>query len=206
MSARDGVPGGTGAGTEKRPFGAVVASAVEGFRSLARKHVELAKLEAIEAASIRGQGVGMIVASAHPELGPGAGRADAGDPEGGCPMGEATDHEVTEIEESRNQLEVDLRELEARVPAPFRSAKSVAGLILGSTAFTASVLRRLGSKRSDGRPSAEIVVRIVRDDSGSLRSHARLRRVAGCVLREREHRGVGCSRAPVRRSPHGKPA
>ena len=79
-------------------------------------------------------------------------------------MGEATDHKVTEIEESRNQLEVDLRELEARVPAPFRSAKSVAGLILGSTAFAAFVLRRLGSTRSDGRPSAEIVVRIVRDD------------------------------------------
>lgn len=79
-------------------------------------------------------------------------------------MAEASDRKVTEIEESRRQLEVDLRELEARLPAPFRSAKSVAGLILGGTAFTALVLRRLRSKGSDRRPSAEVVVRIVRDD------------------------------------------
>jgi hypothetical protein len=42
----------------------VVASAVEGFRTLARKHVELAKVEMAEAASARLQGVGMIVAAA----------------------------------------------------------------------------------------------------------------------------------------------
>jgi hypothetical protein len=81
-------------------------------------------------------------------------------------MGEAADRKVTEIEEHRAQLEADLRELEARLPAPFRSAKSAAGLILGGTAFTAIVLRRLRSKRSqDGRPSAEGGVRIVRDDA-----------------------------------------
>ena len=33
-----GVPGG-----ERRPFGTVVASAVDGFRALAREHVELLK-------------------------------------------------------------------------------------------------------------------------------------------------------------------
>jgi hypothetical protein len=81
-------------------------------------------------------------------------------------MGEATDRTVKEIEETRGRLEADLRELEARMPSPFRSAKSVAGLILGGTAFTALVLRRLRSgRRSDERPSAEVVVRIVRDDS-----------------------------------------
>jgi hypothetical protein len=79
-------------------------------------------------------------------------------------MGEATDRKVTEIEETRRQLENDLRELEARVPAPLRSIKSLAGIALGSTALTALLIRRFGSRRSDGRPSAEVVVRIVRDD------------------------------------------
>lgn len=78
-------------------------------------------------------------------------------------MGEAADRKVTEIEETRHQLETDLRELEARLPAPLRSTKALLGLMLGSTALTALLLRRLGSKRSD-RPSAEVVVRIVRDD------------------------------------------
>jgi hypothetical protein len=79
-------------------------------------------------------------------------------------MGEATDRKVTEIEETRRQLEADLRELEARIPAPLRSLKSLAGIVLGSTALTALLLRRLRSRRSDEHPSTEVVVRIVRDD------------------------------------------
>ncbi len=79
-------------------------------------------------------------------------------------MGEATDRKVTEIDETRSRLEADLRELEARLPASVRSMKSVAGVILGSTALTALVLRRFGSKRAAEHPSAEVVVRIVRDD------------------------------------------
>jgi uncharacterized membrane protein len=55
--------GATAPAAERRPFGVVVASAVDGFRTLARKHAELAKLEVTEAASIRVQGVGMIVAA-----------------------------------------------------------------------------------------------------------------------------------------------
>jgi Putative Actinobacterial Holin-X, holin superfamily III len=51
---------GEGAGPGKRPFGTVVASAVDGFRALAREHVELLKLEVSEAASVRARGVGMI--------------------------------------------------------------------------------------------------------------------------------------------------
>lgn len=78
-------------------------------------------------------------------------------------MGEATDRKVMEIEETRRQLEADLRELEARVPAPFRSLKSLAGIVVGSTALTALFLRMLRSRRSE-RPSTEVVVRIVRDD------------------------------------------
>jgi hypothetical protein len=79
-------------------------------------------------------------------------------------MGEAADRKVTEIEETRRRIEADLRELEDRIPAPFRSTKSLAGLVLGSTALTALLLRRSRSKRSNGHPSAEVIVRIVRDD------------------------------------------
>lgn len=79
-------------------------------------------------------------------------------------MGETADRKVTEIEEVRRQLEVDLRELESRVPAPLRSVKSLVGVIIGSTVLTAIVLRTVRSKRTDARPSAEVVVRIVRDD------------------------------------------
>jgi hypothetical protein len=79
-------------------------------------------------------------------------------------MGAAADLKVTEIEGTRRQLEDDLRELEARLPAPIRSAKSVAGLLIGGTVLSAFMLRKRGSKRSNGRPTAEVVVRIVRED------------------------------------------
>lgn len=79
-------------------------------------------------------------------------------------MGEATDRKVTEIEDTRRQLEADLRELEARIPAPFRSVKSLVGIVVGSTALTALLLRRVRSKRSNEHPPTEVVVRIVRDD------------------------------------------
>lgn len=79
-------------------------------------------------------------------------------------MGQATDRAMTEIEATRRQLETDLQELEARIPAPLRSMKSLVGLFLGSTALAALVLRRSRSKRSDAHPTAEVVVRIVRDD------------------------------------------
>lgn len=79
-------------------------------------------------------------------------------------MGAATDRKVAEIEEAKRRLESDLRELEARLPAPVRSVKSLVGLILGSTVLTAFVLRRFGSKRSGRSPHQEVVVRIVRDD------------------------------------------
>ena len=79
-------------------------------------------------------------------------------------MGEAADRKVTEIEETRRQLEADLRELEARIPAPLRSMKSLAGIVVGSTALTALLLRRVRSKRSNGTPPTEVVIRVVRDD------------------------------------------
>jgi hypothetical protein len=80
-------------------------------------------------------------------------------------MGAAADLKVTEIEATRRKLEDDLRELEARIPAPLRSAKSAAGLVLGSTVLVAFILRKLRSNRSNGHPTAEVVVRIVREDA-----------------------------------------
>jgi len=78
-------------------------------------------------------------------------------------MGQAAARKVTEIEEARQRLEQDLRELENRMPAALRSVKSLVGVLLGS-AVLALVLRRVRSKRSDRNPAAEVVVRIVRDD------------------------------------------
>jgi hypothetical protein len=78
-------------------------------------------------------------------------------------MGQAADRKVTEIEEARHRLELDLRELEDRLPAPLRSVKSLVGLLLGS-AVMAFLVRRVRSGRSDRSTTAEVVVRIVRDD------------------------------------------
>jgi hypothetical protein len=47
-------------GDSKRPIGVVVSSIVDGARLLARKHVELAKIEAGEAVAVRGKGAGLI--------------------------------------------------------------------------------------------------------------------------------------------------
>jgi MFS family permease len=50
-------------GEGRRPLGTVLASAVNGLRTLAREHVELAKVEVFEAASVRGRGAGMLAAA-----------------------------------------------------------------------------------------------------------------------------------------------
>ncbi len=78
-------------------------------------------------------------------------------------MGQAAARKVTEIDETRHRLVQDLRELEDRLPAPLRSGKSLVGVLLG-TAGLAFLLRRVGSRRSDRSPAAEVIVRIVRDD------------------------------------------
>ena len=49
---------------ERRAFGQILASLVGGFGTLARKHVELAKIEAAEAVSVRGKGAGMMAGAA----------------------------------------------------------------------------------------------------------------------------------------------
>ena len=64
MSVQDGNGSMAGVGAERRPFGQLVASVVGGFGILARKHVELAKIEAAEAVSVRGKGAGMMAGAA----------------------------------------------------------------------------------------------------------------------------------------------
>lgn len=78
-------------------------------------------------------------------------------------MGQAAARKVTEIDEARQRLELDLQELGDRLPAPLRSVKSLVGVLLG-TGVMAFLVRRVRSKRSDRGPAAEVVVRIVRDD------------------------------------------
>ena len=78
-------------------------------------------------------------------------------------MGEATARKVTEIEETRQRLEADIKELEDRIPAPLRSIKKVVGTLVG-TAGGAFVLKKVLSKRSQRKPATEVVVRVVRED------------------------------------------
>jgi hypothetical protein len=79
-------------------------------------------------------------------------------------MGQAAARKVTEIDEARQRLELDLQELEDRLPGPLRSVKSLIGVLLGTVVMAFLVLRRVRSRRSNRSPAAEVVVRIVRDD------------------------------------------
>jgi hypothetical protein len=50
-------------GTSRRPLGSVIGSAVDGARTLVRKHVELARIEMAEVVSVRAKGAGMMAAA-----------------------------------------------------------------------------------------------------------------------------------------------
>jgi hypothetical protein len=78
-------------------------------------------------------------------------------------MGEAAARKVTEIEETRQRLETDLRDLEDRMPAPLRSGKAVVGALVGAVGG-AIVLRRILSRRSERTRPTEVVIRVVRED------------------------------------------
>ncbi len=80
-------------------------------------------------------------------------------------MGEAAARKVTEIEQTRQRLETDLRELEERMPAPLRSGKAIVGMLAG-TMGGAIVLRRLLSRGNDRTPPTEVLIRVVREDQG----------------------------------------
>ena len=67
-------------------------------------------------------------------------------------MGQAADSKVIEIDEARAQLELDLQELEDRLPAPLRSMKSLVGMLLGTAVLMFLALRRFRSKRSPALP------------------------------------------------------
>lgn len=51
-------------GPSKRPYGTVVASAVDAFRTLVYQHIELAKAQAVEALSAYARGAGMVAGAA----------------------------------------------------------------------------------------------------------------------------------------------
>ncbi|HSJ50156.1 MAG TPA: hypothetical protein VLA90_02565 [Actinomycetota bacterium] len=79
-------------------------------------------------------------------------------------MGEAAARKVNEIEEVRHRLEMDLQELEDRMPAPVRSAKSLLGLALGASIMAFLALRRMRGRRPGARPAAEVILKVVRED------------------------------------------
>src|SRR4026207_605030 len=64
MSVQGGNGSMGGDGAERRPIGQIPTSVVGGVGVRARKHVELAKIEAAEAVSVRGKGAGMIAGAA----------------------------------------------------------------------------------------------------------------------------------------------
>ncbi len=64
MNVQDGIGSAPGVDAGRRPFGQLVASVVGGFGTLARQHLDLAKIEAAEAAAVRGKGAGMMAGAA----------------------------------------------------------------------------------------------------------------------------------------------
>ena len=82
-------------------------------------------------------------------------------------MGEAADRKVKEIEQTRQKVQADLSELEARIPSPLRSVKTLAGTAVGSSTVAGLtwwwVKKRRAKRRGDDRRT-EVVVRVVRDD------------------------------------------
>jgi hypothetical protein len=70
---------------------------------------------------------------------------------------------VTEIDETRQQLEKDLLELEGRLPGPLRSTKSLLGILVGG-ALSAVVAKAIFSRKKDEKKAAEVLIRVVRED------------------------------------------
>ena len=79
-------------------------------------------------------------------------------------MGEAAAQKVTEIEQTRNRLEGDLKELEDRIPAPLRSIKGIVGGVLTTTGGLIVMKKLLSRKKRKDDKTAEVVIRVVRDD------------------------------------------
>jgi hypothetical protein len=82
-------------------------------------------------------------------------------------MGEAADRKVREIEQARDRLEGDLRELQGRMPAAARTGKRVVAGVAGSTVAAGVVrmlIHRRRKKRQEHDRTTEVVVRVVRED------------------------------------------
>ena len=79
-------------------------------------------------------------------------------------MGEAAAQKVTEIERTRDRLEGDLKELEERIPAPLRSVKGIVGGLVTTTGGLI-VLKRILSRKKKDAGKAEVVIRVLRDDT-----------------------------------------
>ena len=83
-------------------------------------------------------------------------------------MGQAVDRKVQEIEATRAQLDVDLRELEERLPGPLRTARRIAGAAAGSTLIAGFLARRRRKRNDEKARRQEVIVRVVHED---LTSH-----------------------------------
>ena len=70
---------------------------------------------------------------------------------------------ATEIEVTRTQLEGDLKELEERIPAPFRSMKAMIGALATTTGGLIVLKKVMSGKKKDGNKT-EVVIRVMRDD------------------------------------------
>jgi hypothetical protein len=78
-------------------------------------------------------------------------------------VGQAADDKVREIEQTRERLDSDLRELERRMP-PVHQAKRIAGVLAGSGLAAGFLMRRARKRKEDKARTQEVVVRVVVDD------------------------------------------
>jgi hypothetical protein len=82
-------------------------------------------------------------------------------------VGEAADRKVKEIEATRRQVEADLSELEARIPSPLRSMKTIVGTAVTSSAVAGAAgmwMKKRRAKRRTDEHTTEVIVRVVRED------------------------------------------
>ena len=74
-------------------------------------------------------------------------------------MGQSTAQTVREIEETRERLDAELRELESRLPKPAVWTKRLVGMVVGggvgATAFMFAV-KRFRKKKTQKRPEAQV--------------------------------------------------
>lgn len=79
-------------------------------------------------------------------------------------MGEAADRVVSEIEQTRAQIERDLAELEGRLPGRIRSTRTAVGAVVGASTVAGIgswLLRQRRASQEAKARSTEVVVRIV---------------------------------------------